>query len=190
MGHGSGPSAVSEPPGGGIGFAVEGLIEQAHRLSTLAADQALVIADHLDGGYTADLLARDAARSAALGALGWIAMAGELLAAATLIARPPVDRPIPSGRFSVPEGATPCSLRLAGPLRPIYGGERTQRFPPPRAPRVTIAPETLEGDARHFRLEVWRWGLRGITFLGDVEARTDPLSVEPDHVIPVDVQIP
>jgi hypothetical protein len=190
MSDGSGLSAMSEPPGGGFGFAVEGLIEQANRLSTLAADHALSIADHVDAGYTADQLARDAARSAALVALGWAATAGELLAAATVIAKPPVDRRIPSAWFRVPAGATPCNLRLAAPLRSIYGSGRGQRFRPLRAPRVRIVPDALPGADRHFRLEVWRRGLPGITFLGDVEARTDPSSPEPDHVIPVDIQIP
>jgi hypothetical protein len=190
MSQGSGTSATSEPAGAGFGLAIDAMIEQAKRLSGLAADQARSIADHIDAGYTADLLAKDAARSAALVALGWTATIGELLGAATLIAQPPGDRQIPSAWFRVPEGATPCTVRLAAPLTPIYGSGRIQRFPPPREARVMIEPDRLEGGANRFRLLAWRWGVRGITYLGEAEVRSDPASPAPDHVIPVDIQIP
>jgi hypothetical protein len=190
MSPGSGTSATGVPAAPGFGLAVDAIIEQAKRLSCLAADQARSIADHVDAGYTADLLAKDAARSAALVALGWTASIGELLGAATLIAQPPGDRPITSAWFNVDPGPRPCSLRLAGPLIPIYGSQRLDRFPPPREPRVTVEPGRLEDGANRFRLVAWRWGVRGITYLGDVEVRSNPLSPAPDNVIAVDIQIP
>ena len=155
----SGTSAtVPAVPGFGFGFrfAVDAIIEQATRLSCLAGDQARSIADHIDAGYTADLLAKDAARSAALVALGWTATIGELLGAATLIAQPPGDRLIRSAWFPVPTGVTPTSLRLAAPLTPIYGSQRLQRFPPPREPRVTIELDRPQGGPDRIRLLAWR----------------------------------
>jgi hypothetical protein len=174
----------------GFGFAVDAIIEQATRLSCLAADQARSIADHIDAGYTADLLAKDAARSAALVALGWTATIGELLGAATLIAEPPTDRPIRSAWFPVRAGVSPRSLRLARPLTPIYGSQRLERFPPPREPRVKIELDRPQTGPDRVRLLAWRWGVRGITYLGDVEVRSDPSSTQPDDLIPVDIQIP
>jgi hypothetical protein len=186
----SGTSTMGVPAVPGFGFAVDAIIEQATRLSCLAADQARSIADHIDAGYTADLLAKDLARSGALVALGWTATIGELLGAATLIADPPSDRPIRSAWFPVRAGITPRSLRLAAPLTPIYGSQRLQRFPPPREPRVKIDLDGPQGGPHRIRLLAWRWGVRGITYLGDVEVRSDPSSAQPDDLIPVDIQIP
>jgi hypothetical protein len=186
----SGTSTIGMPAVPGFGFAVDAIIQQATRLSRLAADHARSIADHIDAGYTTDLLAKDASRSAALVALGWTATFGELLGAVTLIAEPPGDRLIRSAWFPVRAGVTPRSLRLAGPLTPIYGGQKLQRFPPPRDPRVTIELDRPQGGPDRIRLLAWRWGVRGITYLGDVEVRSDASSAQPDHVIPVDIQIP
>lgn len=186
----SGASTTGVPAVPGFGFAVDAIVEQATRLSCLAADQARSIADHIDAGYTADLLAKDAARSAALVALGWTATIGELLGAATLIAEPPTDRPIRSAWFPVGAGVTPRFLRLARPLTPIYGSQRLQRFPPPREPRVKIELDRPQSGPDRIRLLAWRWGVRGITYLGDVEVRSDRSSAQPDDLIPVDIQIP
>ena len=186
----SGASTTGVPAGPGFRFAVDAIVEQATRLSGLAADQARSIADHIDTGYTADLLAKDVARSAALVALGWTAAIGELFGAATLIAGPPSDRPVRSAWFPVRAGVTPRSLRLAGPLTPIYGRQRLQRFPPPREPRLKIELDRPQSGPDRIRLLAWRWGVRGITYLGDVEVRSDPSSAQPDELIHVDIQIP
>jgi hypothetical protein len=173
----------------GFGWAVKGLIEQGERLYGLARHQALTIADRLDNReYTADLLAGDMARSAALAVQGWVALAGELLAAASVIAKPPTDDPVLSAWFPVPDGR-PNTLRLAGDLRSVFGEESSERFPPLRATRVTIEKEPPDGGANRFRLSVLPQGVRGVTYLGEVEVRRDPQS-PPLRAIEVDIQIP
>jgi hypothetical protein len=173
----------------GFGWAVEGLIEQGERLWGQARDQALSIAERLDTRtYTADLLAADVTRSAALAAQGWAALAGELLAAAAAIAKPPTDEPAQSAWFPVPVDR-PNSLRLAGDLRSVFGDARRDRFPPIHATQVTIEEEPPVGGARQFRLSVRPRGVRGVTYLGEVEVRRDPQS-PPIDAVRVDIQIP
>jgi hypothetical protein len=71
----------------------------------------------------------------------------------------------------------------------VFGDARRDRFPPIHASQVTIEEDPPAGGASQFRLSVRPRGVRGVTYLGEVEVRHAPQS-PPLDAVKVDIQIP
>jgi hypothetical protein len=183
-------AVTTEPDQTPFGWAVAGFLNLADYWTGLAGAHARTVADRLDrDAYTGDLLAADTARSVAIAAHGWALLANEMLDAAAGFAGRPEDGLVESAPFTVATPVRPCSLSLAGPLKPVFD-PRHPEIPPLEAHRVRIVPATLTGQAIRFRLAVRSTGLRGTTYLGRVIV-TDPVTArEAEPQIEVDIQIP
>jgi hypothetical protein len=181
---------MAEPARSSFRWAVRGLRDLADYWTELAGDHALSVADRLDhDAYTADLAARDTARSAAIVAQGWALLANELLDIAAGFALAPGDRLVVSAPFEVTTDVRPCALSLAGAMQPVFDTRRYQ-IPPLDTDRVRFVPAVLESGVGGFQLAVRARGLRGTTYAGEVVV-TDPAAArEVEPRIAVDIQIP
>ena len=174
------PSGAADDPGptSPLVEVVEGYVDLAGWLTREIGAHARTVATRLEAGdYTPDLVARDAARSAALVAATSFRIVNEAFDAVVLVARPPKPRIVElEARLPEPFGV-PCTLELDGPLQ--TGFESPHLI---REDRVTFHPAKLRANQVRFTVRVDASRRPGLIYEGRVRATPEDPAVEPRFV--------